>query len=324
MRIIFAGSPGIAVPSLFALSAMECRGDGIELLGVLTNIDAPQGRKGRLSATEVSLAAAALTGPRKERGYPPLLQLKFEKLDTQARKEIAFLGCDLLITFAYGRIFGPKFLALFSNGGINVHPSLLPRFRGPSPIPAAILARDRETGITIQELALQMDTGNILAQETIPLDERETAASLTEKVANKAAEMLPALIARLLAGPVLTEPQMGEAVYCFLIRKEQGLIDWELPAVEIDAQVRAYSPWPLSYTQWEGEKLYFLEGSARESNLSNSEAGLVKGIDRDYGILIQTGNGVYATSRLQRRAKKALNWKDFINGARDFVGNRLE
>ena len=339
MRILFAGSPDIAVPSLLALSEMECGGEKIELAGVLTNTDSAQGRKGILLPTEVSAAAAGLSRSRQELGFSPILQFKYEKLDVHARKEIAALKCDLLVAFAYGRLFGPKFLALFPKGGINIHPSLLPRHRGPSPIPAAILARDKETGITIQKLVREMDAGDILAREKITLDIRETTASLSEKSAIKAAEMLRPLLLRLASGAVHAEPQQGEPTYCSLITREMGIINWNLSALEIDAQVRAYYPWPLCFTGWEGEELYILEGSAQKketcgSSLLSSQKnhpgfakplpGLVECIDRVHGILIQTGDGLYAVSRLQRRAKKALDWKDFLNGARGFIGSRLE
>jgi methionyl-tRNA formyltransferase len=249
-------------------------------------------------------------------------------LDAKARKEIAALQCDLLITFAYGHIFGPKFLALFPKGGINIHPSLLPRYRGPSPIPAAILAGDTETGISIQKLALQMDAGDILAMKKISISARETTASLSETVACKAAEMLQAFMSDFLTVTVLAEPQHGEPVYCSLITKEQGIINWNRPAIYIDAQIRAYTPWPLCFTRWQGEELYILKGSVLEegmqTHLPGTGIGLVLGTDRVYGILVQTGEGVFAVSQLQRRAKKALDWKAFLNGARDFIGSRLE
>ena len=306
---------------------MECGGEDIKLAAVLTNPDTLKGRgsRGELP-TEVSCAAAALSALRQEKGFPPILQMKYEKLDAQARKEIAALHCDLLVTFAYGHYFGPKFLALFPGGGINIHPSLLPRYRGPSPIQAAILSRDKETGITIQKLAFRMDAGDILAQEEIPLEPRETAASLTKAAGLKAAQMLKPLMQNFLAGKAQAKPQCGVPVYCTLISKEHGMINWNLPAEEIDAQVRAYTPWPLCFTGWKGEELNILEGIALESPAGHTASlpGCVIGIDRVHGILVQTGNGVYAVSRLQRQAKKALDWKAFLNGVRDFIGSRLE
>jgi methionyl-tRNA formyltransferase len=317
------------------LSEMECNGDDSHLAGVLTNPDSLQGRKSVLVPTEISAAATALSAERQGKGFPPIVQIKPEKLDAHAREQVAALHCDILISFAYGRIFGPKFLGLFPMGGINIHPSLLPRFRGPSPITAAILARDYETGITIQKLGPEMDAGAILTQERIALTGKETTASLGEIVSVRAALMLRGLIPALGRGSVNHRFQEGEPVYCSLIKKEQGSLDWNLGAEEIDARVRAYDPWPLCFTHWNGEELYILEGrkvtsdsvepvpKKLASDSVESVPGLVVGTG-EYGILIQTGDGVYAISRLQRKAKKALGWKDFLNGSRDFMGSRLD
>ncbi|AEF82388.1 methionyl-tRNA formyltransferase [Leadbettera azotonutricia] len=338
MRILFAGSPGIAVPSLEALSAMELAGEGIALAGILTNADSPKGRSGKPEPTDVSVAASGLDTARAEKGFPPIAQLKFEKLDAAAREAVAALKPDLLISFAYGKIFGPKFLGLFPLGGINIHPSLLPKYRGATPIPAAILNREKETGVSIQKLALEMDAGDILAQEKFPLSGNETTASLSEDAAQRSAELLASLTREFAALPKEAlsksalfqgKSQEGEPSCCSLIRKEDGHIDWKLSALEIDARVRAFTPWPLCFTAQEGQTLYILEGQPFEGPGSGGQTetkaapGIVLGIDRGKGILVQTGDGVYAVSRLQWQAKKALDWKSFMNGARDFVGTLL-
>ncbi|MCL2832712.1 MAG: methionyl-tRNA formyltransferase [Treponema sp.] len=322
MRILFAGSPAIAVPSLTALSAMD--GSSVQVAGVLTNPDTLHGRKGGAVPTEISAAASILSAEQQARGSQPIVQLKFDRIGAQARNQIAALNCDLLVCFAYGRIFGPKCLSLFKLGAINVHPSLLPRYRGPAPIQAAILGRDKETGVTIQRIAAEMDTGEILAQEKIPLNGRETAASLSLIAADLAGRMLPLVINDLMNGTLKPRPQTGEVINSFIISREQGRIDWNLAAAEIDARVRAFNPWPFCYTRFGGEDLYILEGSVIEYAYTGQPAGTVLGIDRNYGILIQTGDGTFAVSVLQRQAKKALAWKLFLNGARDFLGARLE
>jgi len=324
LRILFAGNPAIAIPSLHALSEMECNGQDVKIAGVLTNPDSVQGRKAVLVPTDVSAAATDLSEKRLQNGFPPIVQLKHEKITKQVREEISELKCDLLVCFALGCIFGPKCLSLFSMGGINMHPSLLPRYRGPSPIPAVILGGDKETGVTIQRIALEMDAGDILAQEKIPLDGRETTASLSGIAAAVAAQMLPSVINGLMAGTVNTMPQTGEPVLSELITREHGHIDWKLDAIKIDAMVRAYFPWPLCHTSRGTEDLYILEGCVIKSEKTDAQAGTVLGIDRDKGILVQTGDGVYAVSVLQRQAKKAMDWKSFLNGARDFIGSRLE
>jgi methionyl-tRNA formyltransferase len=320
VRVLFAGSPGIAVPALKALAAM---GGETELAGVLTNPDSPRGRRGQSEPTEVSAAAAALSAVREAGGLPPIVQLKPEKLDREAREAAAALKPDLLLVFAYVRIFGPKYLSLFPLGGVNIHPSLLPKYRGAAPIPAAILARDRETGITIQRIAAEMDTGDILVQEPIPLGGRETAASLSDLAAEKSARLIPPLIRDMAAGKAASVPQRGEASYCTRISKDDGLIVWNLKAAEIDARIRAYTPWPLAFTTQAGRILYLLEGRPLESEGGGEAPGTVLSADKSLGILIQTGNGILAITRLQYQTKKALFWKDFLNGAKDFIGARL-
>ena len=336
MKILFAGSPDIAVPSLKVISELECAEapgqSKIQLAGVLTNMDSAQGRKSDLVPTEVSVAASALSKERVDKGFSPIKQLKYNSLGSDAREQAALLECDLLVCFAYGRIFGPKFLSLFPKGGINIHPSLLPRFRGPSPIAAAILAGDMETGISIQTIAAEMDSGLILSQEKIPLSGRETSASLNNAVAIKAAQMLKSFIPVMAEGAIESKPQIGEPLYCKMIAKEDGHLVWSHSAVKIDAMVRAYNPWPLCYTGWRGENIFFYEGRVFDNiaedhpvhKMLNKEPGFVLGTERGLGILIQTGHGVYAVSRVQRQAKRVMDWKDFLNGNQDFIGSFLK
>ncbi|MDR1025081.1 MAG: methionyl-tRNA formyltransferase [Treponema sp.] len=369
MRIVYAGSPAIAVPALEALAAMaledpgvlgapgvpgapgEASGDvsgGFELAALLTNPDSPRGRHGKPEPTDAAAAVSAL-GPRfaAARRDPPVL-LKPEKLGAAVRGELETLKPDLLVSFAYGRIFGPKFLALLPLGGINIHPSLLPAYRGPAPIPQAILNGDRETGISIQRLALQMDCGDILAQERFPLTGRETGAALAEEMARRAARLLPSVIRGLAAGTLQGRPQNREgASYCGLLSRDDGKIDWGQSARRIEAQVRAYTPWPLSWTV-DGERRLCILGAALEdvgglgagalglaqgpdiepgdgpaAGSGRAAPGTVLGVDKERGILVQTGDGVLVLTVLQYQAKKALEWRSFLNGARDFIGRRL-
>jgi len=316
VRILFAGSPAIAVPSLEAVASMS--GEGFTLAGLLTKADTPKGRSGKPEPTECAMAAAAQSIP----------QLKPEKLDSAAREQAAVLNADLLVSFAYGKIFGPQFLALFPLGGINIHPSLLPRYRGPTPIPAAILNREAVTGITIQRLAAEMDSGDILVQETVSLNGRETTASLSGIMAKKAAQLLPAALRGIAAGTLQAAPQdHAAATYCSFFKKEDGLINWNRSAAEIDAQIRAFDPWPLSWTTHGELQLFVLRAEALEAKALQANApalpGEVLGKDKEKGILIQTGNGILAVSELQYRTKKSQEWKAFLNGARNFMGARL-
>jgi methionyl-tRNA formyltransferase len=335
MRIVFAGSPGIAVP---CLEALEAHGGDFEIAGVLTNPDAKRGRHGENQSTEVGTAAEKLSLRLQERGRPPIAILKPLKLDAGAREAAAALKPDILVSFAYGRIFGPKFLGLFPMGGINVHPSLLPKYRGPTPIPQAILNRESVTGITIQVLAAEMDSGDILAQERILLGGRETTGSLSEITGRKAAEMLPGVLENIASfgRPLKGIPQNhGEASFCSLLSKEDGRIDWKKSAREIDARIRAFDPWPLSYTM-QGDRCLYIRQAAPSAAVpgetAGSEAvsgtaavpGTVLGVDKEQGILIQTGDGVLAVSCLQYQTKKELEWRAFLNGVRDFIGCTLQ
>ncbi|MCL2044217.1 MAG: methionyl-tRNA formyltransferase [Treponema sp.] len=314
MRVLFAGSPGIAVPALKA-AAENCT-----LAGLLTNPDSPKGRSSRPEPTECAAAAQQYPCP----------VLKPEKLDSEARTLVADLRPDLLISFAYGKIFGPKFLALFPLGGINIHPSLLPKYRGPTPIPAAIINRESVTGITIQKLATEMDSGDIIVQQTVPLSGHETTESLSNLMAIKAAELLPDVLKGIAAGTLAAQPQdHNAATYCSLISKEDGLIDWNKSAAEIEARIRAFDPWPLCWTMHGDLPLFILKAGVLEGTnifLDTNRAaapGQVLGKDRNCGILIQTGEGILTVGKLQYQAKKALEWNDFLNGARHFIDAKL-
>jgi methionyl-tRNA formyltransferase len=281
-----------------------------------------------MEATEVGARAALIAGRFEARSRPAPVILKPERLSAEVRDAVAALRPDLLVSFAYGRIFGPKFLALFPLGGINIHPSLLPKYRGPAPIPAVILNREAETGISIQKLAREMDAGDILLQERFPLSGGETTASLSEYTARRSAALLPRVLRGILTGDLRARPQRAEeASFCSLLSKEEGRIDWSLSAVEIDARIRAFNPWPLSWTMHGETVCYILEGRPWEGEGGPPSGGAlpggVLGTDKRAGILIQTGDGVYAASRLQYQMKKALDWKDFLNGARGFTGARL-
>jgi methionyl-tRNA formyltransferase len=277
----------------------------------------------------LAVAALALGSRFRAAGLEPPLILKPDKLGREAREAIKALGPDLLISFAYGRIFGPKFLALFPLGGINIHPSLLPAYRGPTPIPQAILNRDRETGISVQRLALEMDCGDILAQERFPLTGTETGGSLSEEMARRAATLLPRVLGDLALGTLDGSPQdNGKASYCGLLSRDDGRIAWAGGALAIEAKIRAYTPWPLSWTLDGEQRLYILKGSVvppgkGEPGSLPEAPGTVLGIDRDRGILVQTGDGTVAVSTLQYGGKKALEWRSFLNGARNFIGKRL-
>ena len=320
MRILFAGSPDIAVPSLIRLSFEH------QIVGVLTNPESARGRGLGVERSAVGEAAVDVFGDR----VPVLAP---ERLGAEARAQVAALDPEILVSFAYGKIFGPKFLALFPRGGVNVHPSLLPRFRGPAPIPSAILARDRETAITVQRIALEMDSGDILGQLVLPLNGMETAEVLAEVAAIMGADLLSRVLEEIAEGREQGRPQEGEPSYCTMLRKEDGLVDWMAPVLDIDAKVRAFYPWPMAFTYFRGMRLNILEVfpyphitfAAGPGSLDFEDAapGTLLGLDKSRGIMVQTVDGLIALRRLQLQQKKALPYREFANGIRDLAGTVL-
>lgn len=317
MRILFAGSPAIAVPTLTSIAERH------DVVGILTNPESAQGRGKEVLPTAVAAAGRGLFGP-----SSPILAP--ERLDAAARQAIAALAPDILVVFAYGKIFGPKFLSLFPLGGINIHPSLLPRHRGSSPIQQAILDRDKETGVSIQKLALEMDSGDLYAVEKIPLTGKETAAVLSALCAGIGAGLAASVLDGIEDGTALAIPQKGMPSYCKKIAKEDGLIDWNLASLEVDARIRAFDPWPGAYSFLQGQRLNILESVPYPGNVPDAEEALPKpapgtiiGTDKTRGIMVQTGEGIIALRKLQFSTRKALSYRDFANGFRDLTGLRL-
>ena len=317
MKILYAGSPEAAALTLKILieRQKEC---GFEIVGVLSNPPSGKGRHKTPTPTPVAALAEEYNLP----VYTP------EHLDSQAREQIAPLEADLLVVFAYGHIFGPKFMALFPMGGINLHPSLLPKYRGCTPVPAAILNRDEKTAATIQYVSPKMDEGNILAQQIISLDGTETGESLLLKSAEIGAELFCNLLSKnhLPEGKI----QSGEASYTKIITKEDGKINWNEDAATIEAKIRAYYPDPACWCLEKGQPLKILsadfipQSDDRASGYVIEPAGQVLQFVKSEGIYIKTGDGLLCVKELQRQGKKAMGYKDFMNGAKDFIGTVLE
>jgi methionyl-tRNA formyltransferase len=325
MRIVYAGSAEIAAPALEALNAAELSGGSVELAAVLTNPDAHRGRSGALLPTAISRAAGGLSELRAAAGLPPLPQLKFRRPDDACIAEVGRLRADMLVSFAYGAFFSAAFLAAFPQGGINVHPSLLPRYRGASPIQSAIYDGAAESGVSIQRLGPRIDAGEILAQERLALCGTETAAQLSATVSQTAARLLPRTLCALAAGALTGAAQdEAAATYTSSFTKDDGRIDWQRGAAALDAQIRAFTPWPLSWARHNGARLYLLAASPFRGIMEGGVPGTALGTDSAAGILIRTGDGLLAVRRLQYEAKKALEWKEFLNGARNFLGTVLD
>jgi len=330
LRVLFAGTPDCAVPSLEAVAQKH------QIVAILTNPPSAQGRSPVLVPTPVALAAERLKAQGLIGADVPVLTP--EKINDDARALIAAQMPDIMACFAFGKIFGPKTLALFPLGAINLHPSLLPRWRGCAPVPAAIRARDRETGITIQKMALEMDAGDIILQKTIPLNGTETADELLEQTSREGAPMMVEALDHIEMETVCSVTQDAAlATYCAMIRKDEAEIDWTRSAHDIDAQIRAFTPWPGTYTSAGDQTLLILKAhvyapvtapqAETDTTATAIPAGLkpgtVIGIDKKEGILVQTGDGILTLERLQWRTRKPLDWKTFLNGSRDFINTEL-
>lgn len=320
IKIIFAGSPEAAKKTLQILFENQSA-DTFQLAGVLSNPPSAKGRHKELIPTPVAAFAA-------ENNIPVFTP---EHLDAASREAIAPLGADLLVSFAYGHIFGPKFLALFPMGGINLHPSLLPKYRGCTPVPAAILNRDEKTAITIQKLALGMDEGDLLAQTVVDLNGTETGESLLNFAAEEGAKLILQVLAAAKAGELPAgTPQAGEPSYTKIITKEDGRIDWNQAAEITAAKIRAYYPepgcWCIDGTETLRilEATYLPETDAKATPYSSETAGKVLQFSKPEGIYIKTKDGILIARQLQKQGKKAMNYKDFMNGARDFIGSVLQ
>jgi methionyl-tRNA formyltransferase len=310
MRLVFAGTPRFAVPGLEALQKDH------EICGVLTAPDRVSGRGKRVTASAVKQKAQALGLPL----YQP------QKLDDAFAAAIKALDATLLVVAAYGVIFKKDFLDIFPLGGINLHPSLLPKYRGPSPIPAVILAGEEKTGVTVQKLALKMDAGDILTQESCTLTGGETTLELSRRLSEQGAELLASAVNALENNTARAHPQNEEEVsYCKLLRKEDGKIDWQKSAAYICRMIRAYDPWPGVYTQFKGTALFFRQGRVYEERAveRGKAPGTVLGVDKQHGILINTNSGILCIQRLQLEYKKPSEWRDFLNGHKDFIGVQL-
>jgi methionyl-tRNA formyltransferase len=317
MRVLFAGSPSLAVPCLARIARER------DVCAVLTAADQPAGRGRTFTPTPVKETAVSLG----------IRVLQPERLDERAMEDVKSCSPDILVVAAYGRIFKKEFLDLFPLGGINVHPSLLPRYRGPSPIAAAIIAGDAITGVTIQRIALSFDTGDILAQARFPLGGDESAGSLGESLAAIGADLLSSVLGDMAEdrAPMAVTQCEEEATYCPIVRKEDGRVDWNEPAILIERKVRAYDPWPRAATTLAGSSLLLLKTHLYTGTLpiqmrrepAEPTPGRVLGVDKAHGMLVQTGDGVLAVEELQLQYKKPMDWRACLNGRPDLIGALL-
>jgi len=304
-RLIFMGTPRFAVPSLERLR------EEYEVVAVVTRPDKAVGR-GRMVAFSPLKEVALAWGI-------PVMQspsLKKEEVVTSLLE----LEPHVIVVAAYGQILPPGVLAIPPFGCLNVHASLLPKYRGASPVAGALLAGEEETGITIMLMDEGMDTGPILAQARLLISPEDDQGSLTEKLAYLGADLLLETLARWLNGEITPQPQEDDkATYTKILKKEDGLIDWSMSSVEIWRRVRAYNPWPGAYTDFEGRMLKVLRAHPLKGE--RGEPGLVIALKE--GAAVVTGEGLLALEEVQLTGKRVMGIAEFLRGQRGFVGSRL-
>ena len=311
MKIIFAGTPEFAMPALKVF-------DKQELCAVITIPDRVVGRGRKLKSSPVAVYARDNNLPLYQ---PEIIGHKFSK-------ELEKVKPDLLVAVAYGKIFRTYFLDVFPYGGLNLHPSLLPQLRGPSPIPAAILQRASETGVTVQKISPEIDSGDILSQVSIRLEGTETTYDLSPLLAEKGALILRDVVNKIKIGNSQSVHQENSlATYCSMISREEGRIDWKKSAYEIESCVRAYNPWPHAFTTWNNKEILILESFVVKeiavSELQMYPKGAVVGMDKGKGILVNTGQFYLCVTKLQIQGKKPVGWRDFLNGYPNITSARF-
>jgi methionyl-tRNA formyltransferase len=243
--------------------------------------------------------------------------------EPEAVEALARLSPYIIIVAAFGLILPRRALAIPPKGCLNVHPSLLPRHRGPSPIQSAILACDEWTGVTIILMDPGIDTGPILTQRKVTIEPEDTTESLTGKLAEASAKLLEEILPQWYSGSITLRPQPEEgATYTRTFSKEDGEIDWHLPAIEIWRRVRAFQPWPGCHTKWRGKLLKVLKAIPLPDG---GQPGLVKALAPGQGasLGVATGDGVLGLVELQLEGKKATSAAEFARGYRDFSGSVL-
>ncbi len=311
MRVVFMGSPEFAVPSLQYLIL-----NGYQVVAVYTRPDKPAGRGRSLASSPVKRAALAL-------GLPLVQPVSFKPAEAVA--ELAGLKPDVIVVAAFGQILPQAVLGIPKYGCLNIHPSLLPRHRGASPVAAAILAGDEFSGISIMLMDAGLDTGPVLARAQIPILAWDKSGSLTAKLSLIAAHLLQEVLSGWSRGELTPQPQdEARATYSGTISKGAGEIDWHQGAVDIWRQVRALYPWPGGYTRWRGKVLKITEAvplqAAETDEIGQVIALTPAGEGAQAGFAVSTGDGVLGVLRVQLEGKQAMPAAEFLKGQRQFIG----
>jgi len=298
MRLVFAGTPA------FAASALEALLDSDHQVAlVLTQPDRPAGRGMKLVASEVKQLAL-------RHGLNVLQPATLR--DADVVKTLAGVNADAMIVAAYGLILPREVLGLFPYACINIHASLLPRWRGAAPIQHALLAGDSETGISIMQMEQGLDTGPVFMMERVRIEARDTALTLHDKLSAVGARMIVHALAEIESGHLQAEPQADEgATYAHKITREQARIDWQLPAVELDRAVRAFNPFPVAFACFDAQVVKIW--NSEPLSAPPAKPGEITAVS-DAGIVVACGSGALRLTRLQRSGGKQLNAAEFLRG----------
>ena len=309
MNIVFAGTPDFAVSSLKALNESRHK-----VIAVYTQPDRPAGRGRKLQASPVKQYAVAHDLP----VFQP------DNLKNQEDvNQLESLQPDIMVVVAYGLILPPSVLEIPRKGCLNVHASLLPRWRGAAPIQRAIEAGDKTTGVTIMQMDTGLDTGAMLLKKETPIGKDDTAANLHDRLAELGAEALLLVLEKLEQGSLSGEPQNEhEATYAKKLEKAEALIDWSMPADALARKVRAFNPWPAANCSFGGKRLRVLQANVIPSSNNKAGIGMVSEIGDDI-ISVQTGDGLLAISQLQLEGGRPQTVREFLNGHPLRVGDRL-
>ena len=301
MKIIFAGTSEFAIPALEALQNSQH-----EICAVYTQPDRPAGRGQKLTASPIKKLADSYNLPI----YQPAT-LK----DIDAQKQLRDLNADTLVNVAYGMILPEAVLNMFKFGCVNIHPSLLPRWRGAAPIQRAIMAGDKITGVTIMQMDIGLDTGDIYKQEILPIENTDTSEILFSKTAAIGAKLLLEVLAEIESGTAkITIQDDANSTYAKKITKEEGKINWHKNTQEIDCMIRAFNPWPIAYSEINNLTVRIWEATQVkdcELNLKISPGTIIQA--NKNGIDVATENGILHLIKIQLPGGKPLLAKDILN-----------
>jgi methionyl-tRNA formyltransferase len=301
LSIVFAGTPEFSVPALEALVAA-----GHRVVAVYTQPDRPAGRGQKLTMSAVKQCAL------KHRLH---VEQPLKLRDPEQIERLAAFAPDLMVVVAYGLILPQAVLDIPRFGCVNIHASLLPRWRGAAPIHRAIQAGDAETGVTIMRMEAGLDTGPMLLERRVPIQATDTTATLHDRLARLGAEALLAALPGIADGSLVARPQPADGVtYAAKITKDEARIDWTRSAAEIDRQVRAFNPWPVAETTLNGVQLRIWSAVPR-SEATNAPPGTILSAD-DEGIRVATGNGTLVLQQVQIAGRKAVTAQEFARAQR--------